>query len=155
MLENKLGARYTVVNASISGDTTAGGLTRLPAALERHRPDLVILELGGNDGLRGGSLKTMHANLLEMVRLAERSGAKVLLLGMRIPPNLGPQYTDRFHAIYADVARDTGVALVPFLLEGIATRPEMMQDDGVHPSEAGQPRMLENVWPHLHPLLGS
>lgn len=146
---------YTVINASISGDTTSGGLTRLDKALSVHQPDLVIIELGGNDGLRGIPLQTIERNLAEMVNRTRASGAQALLVGMRIPPNLGPLYTERFHRIYSDVATALDVPRVPFLLEGVATDPARMQDDGIHPNVSGQPRMLDNVWPVLYPILQS
>ncbi len=144
---------HRVINASISGDTTRGALTRLPRALERHRPQVVIIELGGNDGLRGISLQEMESNLTDMVHMSQRQDAKVLLLGMRLPPNYGPAFTKRFHAIYHTVADRAQAALVPFFLEGVATDRALMQADGIHPSAAAQPRLLDNVWPQLQPLL--
>ena len=144
---------YQVVNASVSGETTAGGLARLPRALTLHRPKLVILELGGNDGLRALPIAQMRANLAHMVDLAEAAGAHVLLLGMRIPPNYGPDYTEQFRSCYSDVARDKKLPLVPFLLNDIALSPNLMQGDGIHPNELGQPKLLANVWPALQPLL--
>ena len=141
-----------VVNASVSGETTAGGLARLSRALSIHHPAIVILELGGNDGLRALPIGEMRANLSKMIDLAA-AGSKVLLLGMRIPPNYGPQYTEAFAAAYADLAREKHVALVPFLLSGVALNADLMQSDGVHPNEAGQPKLLDNVWPALVPLL--
>ena len=148
LLEQKLaheknGAR--VVNASISGETSLGGRNRLAAALSQHRPQLVVLELGANDALRGQSLPTLQENLAAMVKQSQAAGAKVLLLGMRIPPNYGPDYTKKFHALYADVARQTGAALVPFLFEGFAERRDMFQSDGVHPGIEAQPIMRDNV----------
>jgi acyl-CoA thioesterase I len=142
-----------VVNASVSGETTAGGLARLPRALSLHHPAVVVLELGGNDGLRALPIEQMRANLSQMIDLAKGAGAKVLLLGMRIPPNYGPQYTQQFSAVYADLARDKHVALVPFLLVDVALHPDLMQADGVHPVEAAQPMLLATVWPTLAPLL--
>lgn len=142
-----------VVNASVSGETTEGGVARLPRALSLHHPRVVILELGGNDGLRALPLEQMRADLLRMVDLSKAAGAKVLLLGIRIPPNYGPQYSAAFSAVYAEVARARGVPFVPFLLEGVALEPDLMQADGIHPNAAGQPRLLENVWPALTPLL--
>ena len=147
------GYGYQVVNASVSGETTAGGLARLPRALVLHRPAVVILELGGNDGLRALPISEMTANLARMVQLARASGASVLLLGMRIPPNYGPQYTAQFQRSYSDLAHRRKLPLVPFLLQGIALVPGMMQADGLHPNESGQPRVLANVWPALQPLL--
>jgi len=142
-----------VVNASVSGETTAGGLARLPRALSLHHPAVVLLELGGNDGLRALPIEQMRANLARMIDLAKNAGAKVLLLGMRIPPNYGPQYTEQFSAVYADLARDKHVPLVPFLLSDVALHPDLMQADGVHPVEAAQPLLLATVWPTLAPLL--
>ena len=144
---------YQVVNASVSGETTAGGLARLPRALMLHQPKIVILELGGNDGLRALPIAQMRANMVRMVDLAEAAGAKVLLLGMRMPPNYGPDYTEQFRLCYTDVARDKKLPLVPFLLNDIALVPALMQPDGVHPNELGQPILLANVWPSLVPLL--
>jgi acyl-CoA thioesterase-1 len=144
---------YQVVNASVSGETTAGGLARLPRALTLHRPRLVILELGGNDGLRALPVAQMRTNLARMVDLASAAGAKVLLLGMLIPPNYGPDYTERFRSSYSELARDKKLPLVPFLLNDIALVPRLMQADGIHPNELGQPRLLDNVWPALAPLL--
>ena len=147
------GYPHTVVNASISGDTTAGGRARLPDALKRHRPRIVILELGGNDGLRGLSLRATRANLDAMIMAAQSAGAQVLLVGIHLPPNYGPEYTGKFHAIYRELARTHNTALVPFLLEGVALTPGLMQPDGIHPRAAAQPRLLDNVWPYLEPLL--
>lgn len=145
--------RYVVQNASISGETTAGGLQRLPRALRLHRPAIVIIELGGNDGLRGLPLKSMRENLAAMIRLAARTGAKVLLVGMHLPPNFGPVYTRAFHDSYRQLARDHGIALLPFLLDGIATDRDLMQSDGIHPRAKAQARIVENLWPALEPLL--
>lgn len=156
LLQKRLDARdvgYRVVNASISGDTTKGGAARLPSALEKHAPDVVVVELGGNDGLRGLPLSETRENLERIIVDARKSGARVLLLGMRLPPNYGPAYTDAFHAIYADLAERYEVARVPFLLDGIGGVDGMMQADGIHPVAEAQPLMLENVWPHLEPLL--
>ncbi len=150
---SKQGYPHAVVNASISGDTTAGGRTRLPAALKRHRPQIVILELGGNDGLRGLSLRETRANLEAMIKAAQSAGAQVLLIGIHLPPNYGPEFTGKFHAIYRDLARAYNAALAPFLLEGVALSPGLMQPDGIHPRAAAQPRLLDNVWPYLEPLL--
>jgi len=144
---------YQVVNASVSGETTAGGLARLPRALMLHQPKIVILELGGNDGLRALPIAQMRANLARMVDLASAAGAKVLLLGMRMPPNYGPDYTEQFRLCYADLARDKKLPLVPFLLNDIALSPDLVQADGIHPNEQGQPKLLANVWPSLLPLL--
>ncbi len=147
------GYGYQVVNASVSGETTEGGLARLPRALKLHRPAIVVLELGGNDGLRALPVAQMRANLSRMAELAEAEGAKVALLGMRMPPNYGPQYAAQFTQAYADLARDKKLPLVPFALAGIALSPELMQADGIHPNEAGQPQLLDNAWPVLKPLL--
>ena len=143
----------SVVNASISGDTSAGGLARLPTLLAEHRPEVVILELGGNDGLRGQSPAQLKQNLARMVRMSQEEGAKVLILGMKLPPNYGQRYTTAFAEVFPKVANETGSALVPFLLEGAAGVPSMMQPDGIHPTAAAQPVMLDNVWPTLKPLL--
>jgi acyl-CoA thioesterase-1 len=156
MLRAKLkdeGYGYQVVNASVTGETTAGGLARLPRALALHHPRVVILELGGNDGLRALPIDQMRSNLGKMVDLSVDSGAQVLVLGMRIPPNYGPEFTEKFFAVFADVARDKRAPLVPFLLNDIALSPNLMQADGVHPNELGQPKLLDNVWPRLRPLL--
>lgn len=144
---------YQVVNASVSGETTAGGLARLPRALMLHQPQIVILELGGNDGLRALPIAQMRANLLRMVDMATAAGAKVLLLGMRMPPNYGVDFTEQFRLAYSDLARDKKLPLVPFLLNDIALLPNLMQADGIHPNELGQPKLLDNVWPSLKPLL--
>lgn len=144
---------YQVVNASVSGETTAGGLARLPRALTLHKPQIVILELGGNDGLRALPLAQMRANLVRMVELATAAGAKVLLLGMRIPPNYGPDYTEQFRLAYSDLARDQKLPLVPFLLNNIALNPSLIQADGIHPNALGQPPLLADVWQMLKPLL--
>ena len=144
---------YQVVNASVSGETTAGGLARLPRALMLHHPKIVILELGGNDGLRALPLAQMRANLVRMIDLSTAAGAKVLLLGMRMPPNYGPDFTQQFSSSYSEIARDKKLPLVPFLLNDIALSPNLMQADGIHPNELGQPQLLANVWPTLQPLL--
>jgi acyl-CoA thioesterase-1 len=144
---------YQVVNASVSGETTAGGLARLPRALQVHHPKLLIIELGGNDGLRALPVTQMRANLAEMIDLATAAGAKVLLLGMRMPPNYGPEFTQAFHAVYASVAQEKKTALVDFLLDGTALDPNLIQADDIHPNAAAQPILLNNVWPALKPLL--
>jgi acyl-CoA thioesterase-1 len=149
------GLAWQVINASISGETTLGGRNRLPGVLSAHRPRVLILELGANDALRGQSLAESRENLLQMVRTARAAGAKVLLVGMRIPPNYGPAYTKKFQAMYEDVAREAKVPLVPFLLEGFAEEREMFQADGVHPTAQAQPRLLENVWGALQRMLGA
>ncbi|MGA2397221.1 MAG: arylesterase [Steroidobacteraceae bacterium] len=147
------GYGYEVVNASVSGETTAGGLARLPRALAVHHPAVVILELGGNDGLRALPIDQMRANLSRMSDLARGAGAKVLLLGMRMPPNYGPQYTEQFSAVYADLAREKHLPVVPFFLSSVALHPDLMQADDVHPDEAAQPLLLTAMWPALEPLL--
>ncbi len=156
LLQNRLdehNAAYRVVNASISGDTSNGGAARLPSALEKHAPDVVIVELGGNDGLRGLPLTVTRANLQRIIVASQAAGARVLLLGMRLPPNYGPAYNDAFHAIYGQLADQYRVGRVPFLLDGIGGVDEMMQADNIHPRAEAQAIMLENVWPHLKPLL--
>jgi acyl-CoA thioesterase-1 len=147
------GFDYRVVNASISGETTLGGRNRLAAALEQHRPRIVLLELGANDGLRGQPLNLMRDNLVAMVKASRATGARVLIIGMRIPPNYGPKYTREFHAAFAEVAGSERTALVPFLLDGFADQRELFQSDGIHPSEAAQPMIVDTVWKALRPLL--
>jgi acyl-CoA thioesterase-1 len=142
-----------VVNAGISGDTTAGGLARLDALLERYRPAILILELGANDGLRGLPPARMGANLGEIIHRAQAHQAKVLLLGMRIPPNYGKRYNEMFEAVFPELAQRYGVAYVPFLLEGVGGNDGLMQPDGLHPNLAAQPVLLERVWARLEPLL--
>ena len=146
----------SVVNASISGDTTSGGLVRLPALLRQHQPTLVVLELGGNDALRGLPLDTSRSNLTEMAKLAKAANARVLILGMQIPPNYGRSYGERFVAMFDEVARSQGAALVPFMLKGVADGPQaeqMFQADRIHPVASAHPIILGNVWPVLEPLL--
>ena len=146
----------TVVNASISGDTTAGGLARLPALLREKKPNVVVIELGGNDALRGLPLEATRANLGEMTKLAKSAGAKVVIVGMQLPPNYGRAYGDRFAALFAEVAKSEGAGLVPFLLKGVADVPQaesMFQPDRIHPLASAHPTMLANVWPVLAPLL--
>jgi acyl-CoA thioesterase I len=147
------GYGYRVVNASVSGETTDGGRSRLARALSQHRPELVVLELGGNDGLRGLPLKDIQANLAQMIKAIRESGARQLLVGIQIPPNYGPKYTQGFTAMYETLAKEQNVPVVPFLLKDIALEAQLMQADGIHPNALGQPRVLENVWTHLHPLL--
>ena len=157
LLQQRLAAEHYphhVVNASISGDTTAGGRARLDALLARHRPAVTVIELGGNDGLRGGSLEAMRANLDAMTAAAQKSGSRVLMVGLRLPPNYGPAYVRRFETTFADVARDRKAALVPFLFEGFAEDNAMFQADRIHPVSAAQARLLDNVWRELKPLLG-
>lgn len=150
LLESKLAAHYAdarVINASISGDTTSGGRTRLKKALATHRPSLVIIELGGNDGLRGLSLRAMRRNLTDMVESSRAAGAEVALLGIRIPPNYGTRYADSFHTIYTDLASRYEAPMVDFFLEGVALNDDLMQADGIHPNAQAQPRLLDNAWP--------
>ena len=156
LLEKRLdeqGFDHQVVNASISGDTSAGGAARLPALLAEHQPELVIIELGGNDGLRGQPPAQLQQNLAAMVQASQQKGAQVLILGMQLPPNYGQRYTTAFAAVFPQVASEFSVPLVPFVLEGVGGVPEMMQADGIHPTAEAQPRLLENVWPTLKPLL--
>lgn len=145
---------FQVVNASISGDTTIGGRNRLPALMTQHKPAVLVIELGANDALRGLPLKTSQDNLQAMIDLARAQKAKVLLVGMQIPPNYGPDYTRRFAAMYQDLAKANKLALVPFFFEGIAADLSQFQADRIHPNEQAQPRLLDNVWPYLKPLLG-
>jgi acyl-CoA thioesterase-1 len=149
------GYGYQVVNASVSGETSAGGLERLPRALQLHAPDIVILELGANDGLRGLPVNVMRDNLARMVQLSQAAGARVLLVGIRIPPNYGPRYTEEFARVYPALAQQYQVPLVPFLLEKVALNPVLMQEDGMHPNAAGEPLILDTLWPHLRPLLNN
>jgi acyl-CoA thioesterase-1 len=142
-----------VVNASVSGETTSGGLQRLPRALELHHPGLVMLELGANDALRGLPLATAKQNLSRMIELSQKAGARVLLVAMKIPPNYGPRYTADFAQMYADLAQTYRLAMVPFLLQDVALDQARMQEDGLHPNASGEPIVLNNVWPHLEPLL--
>lgn len=156
LLQQRLHAQgkpHQVVNASVSGETTAGGRARLPALLTRKTYTLVVIELGGNDGLRGLSLAQTEANLRAMIEAARGAGAQVLLLGMRLPPNYGATYTHAFAAIYPKLARELDAELVPFLLEGVATDPALMQPDRIHPRAEAQSRLLDTVWPVLVPLL--
>ena len=158
LLQKKLAASghpHKVINASISGDTTAGGRARIGAALQAHRPDIVIIELGGNDGLRGAPLKDVRANLEAMVSAAEKAGAKVLLLGMQIPPNYGPRYVRDFGAVFNDVATSRGLPYVPFFLSAFGDKAEMFQPDRIHPTAQAQPLMLDAVWPVLARMLAT
>lgn len=156
LLERKLGSQgypHRVVNASISGETSRGAVARMPRALEVHDPDVVVIELGANDGLRGFPPDVMRDNLLELLRLSREAGAKVLLLGMHLPVNYGQAYTEQFHQVFVDIAKREQVPFLPFFLDGVALQPEMMLDDGIHPNATAQPKLLENVWPALEPLL--
>lgn len=146
------GLDYNVANLSVSGETTAGGLSRLPAALERHRPRVVIIALGANDGLRGLPLAEMRANLEAMIAAAGKRQARILLVGMRLPPNYG-HYADNFAQVFIDIVKTKKLAHVDFLLAGIAEHPQFFQSDGLHPTSAAQPRLLDNIWPALKPLL--
>ncbi len=147
------GYGYRVVNASVSGETTQGGLARLPRALETHKPAIVIVELGGNDGLRGLPLDASRANLDRIIELSRTAKARVVLVGMVIPPNYGPRYGQEFRDMFAGLATKYRLAFVPFLLEKVALNASLMQADGIHANAAGQPQMLDNVWPQLKPLL--
>jgi acyl-CoA thioesterase-1 len=156
MLEQRLdeqGYGYTVVNASISGDTSAGGRARLPQLLERHAPAIVILELGGNDGLRGQPIAELRSNLDAMLDMVEATGAQAVLAGIRIPPNYGSAYTESLAAVYTELAEAHGVPLLEFMLDGVALNPSLMQADGIHPNAEGQQIILENVWSVLDDVL--
>lgn len=156
LLDDKLGHEkydYQIVNASVSGETTLGGRNRIAAALEKNNPAVLILELGANDGLRGLSLNSARGNLEAIIQAAKKSGVRVLLVGMRLPPNYGTAYANKFHGMYRDLAARHKLPLVPFLLEGFADRREYFQADGVHPTGEAQPMILENVWKELKPLL--
>jgi acyl-CoA thioesterase-1 len=154
LLQEKLRPRgIAIVNASLSGDTSAGGLARIDTLLKQHRPSVVILELGGNDGLRGLSPKQLQSNLSEMIVRSKAAGAEVLLLGMKIPPNYGKRYAEMFQNVYPDLAERHGVALVPFLLEGVGGQNHLMQTDGVHPNRDAQAILLGQVWEKLKPML--
>ncbi|WP_175734951.1 arylesterase [Burkholderia ambifaria] len=145
---------YSVANASVSGDTTSGGRARLPAVLQRLKPSIVVVELGSNDALRGVPLATTEQNLRDIIADARQTRAKVVLVGMYVPPNYGPDYTQKFHALYTRLSKELGVPLVPFLLAGIENKPEMFQSDQMHPTQQAQGILLDNVWPALKPLLG-
>ena len=156
LLQSRLqqeGFDYTVTNASISGETTAGGAARIAAALADHKPAVVILELGANDGLRGLPLDAMRANLAQMLRASKKAGSRVLLVGMRMPPNYGPRYTRDFEKTYAELARKHKVAFLPHLLQGMDQKRDLFQADNLHPTAAAQAILLENVWTALQPLL--
>jgi acyl-CoA thioesterase-1 len=156
LLQKKLNEqqyRYDVVNASVSGETTSGGLSRLNTAIAETQAAIIILELGANDGLRGLPLNAMNANLSAMIKQSKKSKAKVLLLGMRIPPNYGPRYAQSFSLTYSQLSKDHNISLVPFMLENVAAKPDLIQQDGLHPNALGQPIILDNIWPHLKSLL--
>lgn len=158
LLEQRLQAQRIeaiVVNASVSGETTSGGLARLPALLARHRPDVVVVELGANDGLRGLPLPAAEANLRAIGKQARQSGAQVLLLGMRLPPNYGRAYGERFFSLFGKLAQEFKAPLVPFMLEGMADQAALFQSDRLHPTAQAQPIILDNIWPHLLPMLKS
>ncbi|WP_425510458.1 arylesterase [Xanthomonas hawaiiensis] len=152
-LQQQMRTPPAVVNASISGETSSGALTRLPALLQKHRPSVVVIELGGNDALRGLSPAELRGNLEKMIVLSRDAGAKVLLLGIDVPPNYGPGYRQRLRAVYVDLAKQYQTGLLPFLLDGVALNPALMQGDGLHPTAAAQPKVLDNVWPQLKPLI--
>ena len=157
LLENRLSAHghsYRVLNSSISGDTTQGGLARLPRLLNRYQPKFVIIELGGNDGLRGINPDVTRNNMTSMIRQSQDSGARVLLAGIKLPPNYGEEYLQQFESIYADLADEFDTLLVPFFMDGVVFTPGMLQADGIHPNENGQPVLLDNVWRVLSPALG-
>ncbi|WP_281647576.1 arylesterase [Parendozoicomonas sp. Alg238-R29] len=156
LLENQLQKthpNWQVVNVSISGETTSGGLSRLPAELEKHSPDLVLLELGANDGLRGTPLKSIQKNFSAMLQLLADSKTPTLLFEMQMPPNYGPAYTKRFNTIYKDLSSEFDVTLVPFFLDGIAGQEQLNQPDGIHPTAEAQPILFKNVWPTIEPHL--
>jgi len=156
LLEKRLaesGYSYRVLNSSISGDTSQGGRTRLPRLLERYQPQIVIIELGANDGLRGIDPAVTRANLADMISKSQASGARVLLAGIKLPPNYGSAYLQQFESMYADLASEYQALLVPFFMDGVAMEPEFLQADNIHPNEAGQPVLLDNVWAVLEPAL--
>ena len=148
------GHTYRVFNSSITGDTTQGALARLPGLLDRLQPRIIILELGGNDGLRGIGVEVTRANFTRMIEQGQAFDAAVMLTGIRLPPNYGQSYTERFHAMYGELADRYGLLLVPFFMEGVALEPGLMQADGIHPNAAAQPLLLEHVWKELEPALG-
>lgn len=156
LLEDKLRQQKLdahIVNASVSGETTSGGRTRLPALLKKHNPDIVIIELGANDGLRGLPVAAAESNLRAMVEQARGAGAKVLLVGMRMPPNYGRDYADKFFAMFGTLSRDVKAPLAPFMLDGVADKADLFQPDRLHPLAKAHPIILGNIWPHLQPLL--
>jgi len=156
LLDNRLkegGYSYRIFNSSISGDTTQGGLARLPRLLDRYRPVIVMLELGANDGLRGINPDITRENLKRMIQQSQDNGARVLLAGIKLPPNYGSAYLQQFESIYGDLAKEFDTLLVPFFMEGVALRPDLLQADNIHPNEKGQPVLLDNVWKVLEPAL--
>ena len=152
LLQQKL-PNGNVINAGISGDTTDGGLARLPNLLQKHKPTIVVIELGANDGLRGFQIQRIRDNLRQLVQLSLRANSKVLLVGMKIPPNYGLRYTSDFYESYTALAKEFKLPLVPFMLEGVAGNPELIQDDGLHPRADGQQKILANIWKYLQPML--
>ena len=156
LLANKITQKkipYQVINASISGDTTINGVNRLPALINKHKPDIVIIELGGNDGLRGIQINVIQNNLERMIKASRINGAKILLAGMKIPPNYGRRYTQSFHQIYLNLADKYSISLVPFMLEGVGGQASLMQADGIHPTAKAQPLIVETVWKYLSLML--
>ena len=156
LLEQKLRTQKldaNIVNASVSGETTSGGRTRLPALLSKHKPDVVVIELGANDGLRGLPVPAAEANLRAMVEASRKAGAQVLLVGMRMPPNYGRDYADKFFAMYGTLSKQVNVPLAPFMLDGVAQKPDLFQPDRLHPLAEAHPIILANIWPHLLPIL--
>jgi acyl-CoA thioesterase-1 len=156
LLEQRLkdaGIDATLVNASISGETTSGGITRLPALLSKNQPAIVVVELGANDGLRGLALGDTRKNLRNIINAAQKSNARVVLVGMQLPPNYGTDYTKRFAAIFPTLAKETKSALVPFMLDGVVSQPLLFQADRIHPTAQAHPIILDTIWPHLKPLL--
>jgi acyl-CoA thioesterase-1 len=147
------GHSHRVVNASVSGETTHGGVTRLTRQLQRAKPELVLIELGANDGLRGVPLPVMQQNLLTLVQRSQAAGARVMLLEMKLPPNYGPQYSEQFQAVFGQVAEQEKITLVPFFMAPVVLQPELMQADGLHPNARAQPVLLDQLWPHLQALL--
>lgn len=158
LLQNRLKAKgygYRVVNASISGDTTTGGLNRLPRALQIHRPSIVLIELGGNDGLRATPIPLIRDNMAKLITMAQAAGATVVLAGLQMPPNYGARYTADFAALYPDLAKQYEVGLIPFILDGIALNGRLMQPDGIHPNTQAQPVLLDNVWPAIEKAINA
>jgi len=153
LLRKRLQANYRVVNASITGDTTQGGLARLPAALDREKPDIIIIALGGNDGLRGFNLQLTRDNLSKMIQLSQQANSRVVLLGVQLPANYGNRFREKFQQIFVELANQHQIASVPFFLSGVAETTRLMQPDGIHPGPEAQPLILDNIWPALQPLL--
>lgn len=147
------GYSYRIFNSSISGDTSQGGLARLPRLLDRYHPEIVIIELGANDGLRGINPGITRENLARMIQQSQEAGARVLLAGIKLPPNYGSAYLQQFESMYSDLASEFDTLLVPFFMEGVALRPDLLQEDNIHPNELGQPVLLDNVWKILEPVL--